>query len=60
MPFNFAIIGVAGYVPPRHLKAIQDTGNHLVAAVDPNDSVGLSITIPSMCASSPRWDRSSL
>jgi UDP-N-acetyl-2-amino-2-deoxyglucuronate dehydrogenase len=40
-PLNFAIIGVAGYVAPRHLKAIQDTGNHLVAAVDPNDSVGL-------------------
>ncbi len=41
MPYNFAIIGVAGYVAPRHLKAIQDTGNRLVAAVDPNDSVGL-------------------
>ncbi len=41
MPLNFAIVGVAGYVAPRHLKAIQDTGNRLVAAVDPNDSVGL-------------------
>ncbi len=41
MPLNFAIIGVAGYVAPRHLKAIQDTGNRLVAAVDPNDSVGV-------------------
>ena len=41
MPINFAIIGVAGYVAPRHLKAIRDTGNNLVAAVDPNDSVGL-------------------
>lgn len=41
MPVNFAIIGVAGYIAPRHLKAIQDTGNRLVAAVDPNDSVGL-------------------
>jgi UDP-N-acetyl-2-amino-2-deoxyglucuronate dehydrogenase len=41
MPVNFAIIGVAGYVAPRHLKAIQTTGNRLVAAVDPNDSVGL-------------------
>jgi UDP-N-acetyl-2-amino-2-deoxyglucuronate dehydrogenase len=40
-PYNFAIIGVAGYVAPRHLKAIQDTGNRLVAAIDPNDSVGL-------------------
>ncbi|MBC8333343.1 MAG: Gfo/Idh/MocA family oxidoreductase [Anaerolineae bacterium] len=38
---NFAITGVAGYIAPRHLKAIRDTGNRLVAAVDPNDSVGL-------------------
>lgn len=38
---NFAVIGVGGYVAPRHLKAIQDTGNRLVAAVDPNDSVGI-------------------
>lgn len=41
MSKNFAITGVAGYVAPRHLKAIRDTGNQLVAAVDPNDSVGL-------------------
>ena len=38
---NFAITGVAGYVAPRHLKAIHDTGNRLVAAVDPHDSVGI-------------------
>lgn len=38
---NFAVIGVAGYIAPRHLKAIRDTGNRLVAAVDPNDSVGV-------------------
>jgi UDP-N-acetyl-2-amino-2-deoxyglucuronate dehydrogenase len=41
MPLNFAMIGTAGYIAPRHLKAIHDTGNRLVAAVDPNDSVGL-------------------
>lgn len=41
MPFKFAIIGVAGYVAPRHLKAISDTGNQLVAAADPSDSVGI-------------------
>jgi UDP-N-acetyl-2-amino-2-deoxyglucuronate dehydrogenase len=41
MPLNFAMIGVAGYVAPRHLKAIQDTGNRLLAAVDPSDSVGV-------------------
>lgn len=33
--------GVAGYIAPRHLKAIRETGNNLVAAVDPHDSVGL-------------------
>jgi len=41
MPKNFAIIGAAGYIAPRHLRAIRDTGNQLLAAVDPNDSVGL-------------------
>jgi len=38
---NFAVIGVGGYIAPRHLKAIRDTGNTLVAATDPNDSVGI-------------------
>jgi UDP-N-acetyl-2-amino-2-deoxyglucuronate dehydrogenase len=38
---NFAVIGVGGYIAPRHLKAIQDTGNRLVAATDPSDSVGI-------------------
>jgi len=38
---NFAITGVAGYIAPRHLQAIKETGNQLVAAVDPHDSVGL-------------------
>ncbi len=38
---NFALIGAAGYIAPRHMKAIQDTGNRLVAAYDPNDSVGI-------------------
>jgi UDP-N-acetyl-2-amino-2-deoxyglucuronate dehydrogenase len=41
MPKNFAITGVGGYVAPRHLKAIKDTNNNLLAAVDPNDSVGV-------------------
>lgn len=40
-PHNFALIGTGGYIAPRHLKAIRDTGNRLVAAVDPNDSVGI-------------------
>ncbi len=38
---NFAITGVAGYIAPRHLRAIRDTGNRLLAAVDPHDSIGL-------------------
>src|SRR5262245_25178154 len=38
---NFALTGVAGFVAPRHLKAINDTGNRLVAAVDPHDAVGV-------------------
>lgn len=37
----FAITGVAGFVAPRHLNAIRDTGNRLVAAVDPHDAVGI-------------------
>lgn len=41
MPHNFALVGAAGFVAPRHLKAIADTGNVLVAAVDPHDSVGI-------------------
>ena len=38
---NFALIGVAGYIASRHLKAIKDTGNNLVAALDKFDSVGV-------------------
>jgi UDP-N-acetyl-2-amino-2-deoxyglucuronate dehydrogenase len=38
---HFAIIGAAGYIAPRHMKAIKDTGNILVAALDKNDSVGV-------------------
>lgn len=37
---NFALIGAAGYIAPRHLKAIKDTGNELLAAYDKFDSVG--------------------
>ena len=38
---NFAVTGVAGYVAPRHLRAIRETGHRLVAATDPKDSVGI-------------------
>jgi UDP-N-acetyl-2-amino-2-deoxyglucuronate dehydrogenase len=38
---NFALIGAAGYIAPRHMKAIKDTGNNLLAAYDKFDSVGV-------------------
>lgn len=38
---KFALIGAAGYIAPRHMKAIKDTGNVLVAALDKGDSVGI-------------------
>ncbi|MCB0119468.1 MAG: Gfo/Idh/MocA family oxidoreductase [Anaerolineales bacterium] len=41
MSKNFAVIGAGGYIAPRHLRAIRDTGNRLLAAVDPKDSVGV-------------------
>ena len=40
MSYNFAVIGVGGYVAARHLRAIRDTGNRVVAAADPHDAVG--------------------
>lgn len=38
---NFALIGVGGYIAPRHLKAIKETGNELISAYDKSDSVGI-------------------
>lgn len=38
---NFALIGASGYIAPRHLRAIKETGNSLLAAYDPFDSVGI-------------------
>lgn len=38
---KFSLIGLGGYIAPKHLKAIKDTGNELVAALDKNDSVGI-------------------
>ena len=38
---NFALIGAAGYIAPRHMKAIKETGNHLAVGYDINDSVGV-------------------
>ena len=38
---NFALIGASGYIAPRHMKAIKDTNNNLIAALDKFDSVGI-------------------
>lgn len=40
-PKHFALIGVAGFIAVRHLRAIYDTGNVLLAALDPSDTVGI-------------------
>lgn len=40
-PRRFGLIGAAGFIAPRHMRAIKDTGNELVCAVDPKDSVGV-------------------
>ena len=52
---NFALIGAAGYIAPRHMRAIKDTGNRLVSAYDINDSVGIidSISPAGYCLLSP-------
>ena len=36
---NFALIGASGYIAPRHLKAIKETNNNLLTALDKFDSV---------------------
>jgi UDP-N-acetyl-2-amino-2-deoxyglucuronate dehydrogenase len=38
---RFALVGAAGYIAPRHMKAIKDTGNTIVAALDKFDSIGI-------------------
>jgi UDP-N-acetyl-2-amino-2-deoxyglucuronate dehydrogenase len=38
---NFALIGASGYIAPRHMKAIKETGNKLIAALDPYDGIGI-------------------
>ena len=38
---NFVLIGAAGYIAPRHMKAMKETGNNLIAAYDPYDGVGI-------------------
>jgi UDP-N-acetyl-2-amino-2-deoxyglucuronate dehydrogenase len=38
---NYALIGAAGYIAPRHMRAMAETGGKLAVAYDPNDSVGI-------------------
>lgn len=38
---NFGLIGASGYIAPRHMRAIKDTGNELIAALDPYDGIGI-------------------
>ena len=38
---NFVIVGAAGFIAPRHMKAIKETNNNLIAAMDPSDNVGI-------------------
>ena len=47
---NFALIGAAGYIAPRHMRAIKDTGNNLIAAYDVFDSVGIVDSFFPKCA----------
>jgi UDP-N-acetyl-2-amino-2-deoxyglucuronate dehydrogenase len=54
---NFALVGLAGYVAERHLKAIRDTGNELVTAVDPHDSVGIVDRYFPNCEFFPDFER---
>jgi len=57
---NFALIGVGGYIAPRHMKAIKATGNNLVAALDKNDSVGIIdsyFTLANFFTEFERFDR---
>ena len=41
MAKNFALIGAAGYIAPRHMKAIKETNNNLVVSYDPYDGIGV-------------------
>ncbi len=54
---NFGIIGVAGYIAPRHLKAIKDTGNRLVVALDKSDSVGIMDSYFPQCSFYTEYER---
>lgn len=54
---NFVLIGAAGYVAPKHMKAIKDVGGTLVAALDPHDSVGILDSYFPECAFFTEFER---
>ena len=54
---NFALTGTAGYIAPRHLKAIQETDSQLVAALDKHDSVGILDSYFPDCAFFTEYER---
>jgi len=54
---NFALIGASGYIAPRHMRAIKDTGNNLVVAYDINDSVGIIDSIAPQSAFFTEFER---
>lgn len=54
---NFGIIGVGGYIAPRHLKAIKETGNNLVVALDKSDSVGIMDSYFPQCSFYTEYER---
>lgn len=43
-PKKFALIGAAGFIAPKHMRAIKESGNNIIAALDPCDSVGIMDT----------------
>jgi len=54
---NFALIGASGYIAPRHMRAIKDTGHHLAVAYDINDSVGIIDSISPQSAFFTEFER---
>lgn len=54
---NFGIIGVGGFIAPRHLKAISETGNNLIVALDKNDSVGIIDSYFPKCSFFTEYER---
>ena len=54
---NFALIGASGYIAPRHMRAIKETGNNLVAAMDPYDGIGIMDSYFPDCAFFTEFER---